>query len=239
VRAPQSCGVDCTAMAEENLHPNTPTEAVLLSPKASPNSTLGGTTKKKRIRSEESKARESDVSSKKNKTYKLYQILLKGNWIKHADDAQGLEGTMSRLKSLDDNFDVRVAAEDEKRRQLWATEAAEREVLLVARERKIHDSNLKDIERSRASKDSFVDYASLKIDAETMRANALQVKVEALKAKEMWSNLIAEQRGLNAKHDDLKCEVKELRKLKYAQTRKSKGQVGCVYVCHSCSSEIS
>ena len=60
---------------------------------------------KKRNRSDKSKARERDISSKKHKTYKACEQLIESKWMANFDDIEGLQSNLKKMASMRENFD--------------------------------------------------------------------------------------------------------------------------------------
>ena len=59
-----------------------------------------------------------------------------------------------------------------------------------------------------------------------MRADAATAQLAAVKERDMWSEKLRELSKVQEEKDRYYAEVLELRKLKYAATRKAKGPVG-------------
>ena len=182
-----------------------------------------GTSGKKRKRSEAAKARDKLVTSKKCQTYKLYEALQQCRVIDDPSELEKLKKFLreSAVLALEDYEEIRKEwkGQYEKKRD-QAIEAYE----MTQRHKKNYEDATKSYKE--LEQRQFVEFLKWQGEYNLIKSDVLEQKLGLMEDRAELRKKIEEQKQLQQKFDELKAEVKELRKLKYAADRKAKGPVG-------------
>ena len=76
------------------------------------------------------------------------------------------------------------------------------------------------------------------LKASKAETQAAMAQTQALQLSLETTQKYDETRGITQKYDELYGEVLQLRQLKYKLDRSTKGQIGAVYYCATCDSQI-
>ena len=200
---------------------------------------------KKRNRSDKSKARERDISSKKHKTYKACEQLIESKWMANFDDGEGLQSDLKKMASMRENFDkvVKDAKEQvvSKYTELFdkaIDKAADMSMRYEAKSKLTDELHKKWIWDQKKVTDAELASAKAELKAAKAEIRAANTQTQALQSTLEYQKAINETRGITQKYGELYGEVLQLRKLKYKLDRSTKGQIGAVYYCATCDSQI-
>ena len=201
---------------------NTKAAAAAQSPMPPPPPTPG-TSGKKRKRSEASLARDKLVSSKKYQTYKLYEVLQHHRIIKDPKDADDLDKYLCEMAILE-----RDGYREYKKDMVEASAKVNAKLQELTAGCERQRQNYEDAAKSYKEQEQryFLDFLKFKSEYNTLRCETMEQKLGLMEDRAELRKKIEEQKQLQQKFDELKAEVKELRKLKYAADRKAKGPVG-------------
>lgn len=201
-------------------------------PGSVPSKTGGRTTGN---RGEASKLREKAISSAKHKTWKMYELLKKYRWVSEPGDSlKALEQMLERGEDWYHEENAERYAEHEE-----FVEEYERRFAYMEEAREQYQELSKSLEKAHKQTDAAIKSYEELTKREDNRCAVAQARREDWKVFETkaiadvarWD---AEKPELEKEVDELRAELKQLRPLKYAETRRLKGKVGTVHVCADC-----
>ena len=190
-----------------------------------PPSTTPTSSGKKRKRSEASVARDKLVGSKKYQTYKLYELLQRCGIL---DDPSELDRLKNYIHSM---LVLREQGWEQYAEDLLKTlKEAKRSYEEATRSKKEAEERYKRLMEWEEKQNSgrFTQFLKWKAAFKDAQCELLEEKMGLMEDRDELQKEIAVQRQWEKKYEKVYAEVKELRKLKYAQTRKEKGPVGVV-----------
>ena len=179
--------------------------------------------------------RQAAIGNAKHKTWKMCELLKKYRWVSEPGDSlKALEEMLERGEDWYHEENAERYAEHEE-----FVEEYERRFAYMEEAREQYQEQSKSLEKAHKQTDAALKSYEELTKREDNRCAVAQARREDWKVFETkaiadvarWD---AEKPELEKEVDELRAELKQLRPLKYAETRRLKGKVGTVHVCADC-----